>query len=105
MEIFNSFYKKSNNLLFFLTILIMVMFLTPKLAYSQLKITLSLDKDTYLEDESIWFEAVLENIDDKVLYTSYFIVSQPLYCKVILKDSDGNELTFTGGTSFIRYVP
>ncbi|NQT66366.1 MAG: hypothetical protein HQ569_02170 [Actinobacteria bacterium] len=93
------------NFLVYLNTSLIALFFIPSVLNAQLKITLSLDKDTYLEDESIWFEAVEENIGDETMYSSYFLTSAKEYCKVILKDSEGKELQYKGGMGNFPYRP
>jgi len=91
------------NFIAYLNISLIALFFIPSVLNAQLKIKLSLEKESYLEDESIWFEAVEENIGDETIYSSYFLTIAKEYCKVILKDSEGKELQYKGGMGNFPY--
>ncbi|MFQ6609130.1 MAG: hypothetical protein ACE5EE_11480 [Fidelibacterota bacterium] len=95
-----------NKKAYFVTLVFYVlMVICPVWLSGQTEITLTLDKDTFLVDERIWFEAEEKNNSDEVVYSSIFRPSARSYCKVILKDSKGKEWPFRGGIAYIPYRP
>ena len=90
---------------FFLIITSLLIIVFPLHLSAQSIIKLTLEKNTYLEDECIWFEAEEKNISNETVYSSIFRPGATSYCKVILKDTFGNELPYRGGVDFIPYKP
>ncbi|MCH7573547.1 MAG: hypothetical protein IIA59_00305 [Candidatus Marinimicrobia bacterium] len=77
--------------------------LTP--IYGQHRIVLSLEKEQYLVDEDIWFEAIEENLTDELVISSVLHPGAPTYCEVILVDSKSDTLPYRGMIFTMRYRP
>lgn len=66
---------------------------------------LSLEKEAYLVDEAIWFEAVEHNLTEDTVYSSIFRPAAMAYCEIILRDATGKLWPYRGGMDFIPYKP
>jgi hypothetical protein len=66
--------------------------------YGQHTLSLSLEKDAYLVDELIWFEAIEWNKTGDTLNTSIFSTTMPMFCRINLTDESGNVYPFRGST-------
>jgi len=84
-------------------VIYVLMVICPVWLSGQTEITLTLDKDTFLVDERIWFEAEEKNTGTQVIYSSIFRPSARNYCKIVLRDSKGKEWPFRGGIAYIPY--
>lgn len=74
-------------------------------SHGQHRIVLSLEKEQYLVDEDIWFEAIEENLTSQLIVSSIFRPAALAYCKIILVDGQGDTLRYRGGRDYIPYRP
>lgn len=82
-----------------------VLAVIPTPVSAQHRIVLSLEKEQYLVDEDIWFEAIEENLTRELVISSIFRPSALDYCEIVLVDSRSDTLHYRGLRGYIPYMP
>lgn len=80
---------KNNYVIFIISII-------PALLYSQLKVSLEIDKSEYLTDEPIYFLSTETNISPEIQYTSPFSPFARDYFEFVLIDHSGKRWVYKG---------
>lgn len=69
-------------------------------AFSQLNLSLSIDKNSFLVDEPIWYEVIETNMSNDKVSTSPLTPSATSYCKIVLTDDSGKIWHYIGGSNY-----
>lgn len=69
---------------------------------SALRFEFRLEKNIYLVDEPIYYEAVEQNVSDAIISTSPMFPSAHMFFQIVLIDSQGDTLPYKGSIAYIH---